>query len=305
MMLLVALAHAAQNLNRFLDGGLFDMHGLEAPFERRVAFDVLAILVERGRADALQFAARQGRLQDVRRIDGTARRACPDEHMHFVDEQNALRLLDFVDHALQALFKLSAIDGAGHERADVQHQHALVQQILRHVAADDALCEALDDRRLANAWLANQRRIVLAAARQYLNDALDLVLASDDGVEQTFRSLCGDIGAQLVDERRIVLLLALTLLSGVGRCLAHLLQRERAQLVQVDAQRLQHIGGDTIAFPYQPQQQVLGADIVMPHAARLVNGQLDDALGARRQADASKLTALAFADDLSDNLVSL
>src|SRR5438132_324600 len=123
MMLLVALAHAAQNLNRFLDGWLFDMHGLEAP------------------------------------------------------------------------------------------------------------CEALDDRRLANAWLANQRLIVLAAARQYLNDALDLVLASDDGVEQTFRSLCGDIGAQLVDERRIVLLLAFALLARVGGRLAHLLQGKRTQFV--------------------------------------------------------------------------
>ena len=48
---LVALAQAAQDADRVLDGRLADQHRLEAPLERRVLLDVLAVLVERRRAD--------------------------------------------------------------------------------------------------------------------------------------------------------------------------------------------------------------------------------------------------------------
>ena len=49
---LVALAQAAQDADRVLDRRLADHDRLEAPLERRVLLDVLAVLVERGRADA-------------------------------------------------------------------------------------------------------------------------------------------------------------------------------------------------------------------------------------------------------------
>ena len=53
---------------------LFDHNRLETAFQRGIAFDVLAIFVQRRRADALQFAARQRRLQDIGRVDTAARR---------------------------------------------------------------------------------------------------------------------------------------------------------------------------------------------------------------------------------------
>ena len=49
---LVALPQAAQDADRVLDGRLADEHRLEPPLERRVLLDVLAVLVERRRADA-------------------------------------------------------------------------------------------------------------------------------------------------------------------------------------------------------------------------------------------------------------
>ena len=55
----VAVAQAAQDRNGVFDRRLIDHHRLEAPFERGVLLDVLAVLVERGGADAVQFAARQ------------------------------------------------------------------------------------------------------------------------------------------------------------------------------------------------------------------------------------------------------
>ena len=54
---------------------------------------------------------------------------------------------------------------------------------LGHVAVDDAQRQALDDRRLADAGLADQDRIVLGSARQHLDGAADLFVAADDRVE--------------------------------------------------------------------------------------------------------------------------
>ena len=58
-----------------------------------------------------------------------------------------------------------------------------VAQRLRDVALDDPLGEPLDDRRLADARLADQHRVVLRAAREDLDHAADLVVAADHRVE--------------------------------------------------------------------------------------------------------------------------
>ncbi len=62
---LVALLEAAQNADGVLNAWLIDIYGLETPFERRVFFNMLAIFIECGRADAVQFAARQHWLKHV------------------------------------------------------------------------------------------------------------------------------------------------------------------------------------------------------------------------------------------------
>src|SRR5881296_2491895 len=45
------------------------------------------------------------------------------------------------------------------------------------------LRETLDDRGLAHAGLANEDRVVLRAAREDLDDAPDLLVATDDGID--------------------------------------------------------------------------------------------------------------------------
>ena len=90
VVLLVRLAHALEDLDRLFDARLLDEDGLEAALERGVALDVLAVVVERGRADALQLAAGQRGLEDVRRVDRAFSRAGADEHVHLVDEQDAV-----------------------------------------------------------------------------------------------------------------------------------------------------------------------------------------------------------------------
>ena len=56
---LVVRADALQNLGGLRDRRLADVHRLEAALERGVLFDILAVLLERGRADHLDVAARE------------------------------------------------------------------------------------------------------------------------------------------------------------------------------------------------------------------------------------------------------
>ena len=108
----------------------------------------------------------------------------PDERVQLVDEEDrVVGVAQLLDDLLEPLLELAAVLGAGHQRADVEGQDALVQQRLGHVAGDDAMGQALGDGRLADAGLADEGRVVLRPARQDLDDPLDLLLAADDRVE--------------------------------------------------------------------------------------------------------------------------
>ena len=81
-----------------------------------------------------------------------------------------------------------------------------------------------------------------------------------------------------------------------------------AHAIQVDAQAAQHVDGNAFALAHKPKQQVLGADIVVAHEARLVDGQLNHPLGAGGQGGLAKGRAFAAADcalDGADNLAGL
>src|SRR5207237_7952315 len=67
---LVAVAQAAENLDGLFPRRRINDDLLEAAFQGAVFLDVFAILVERGGADALNFAAGQGWLEDVGGVDG-------------------------------------------------------------------------------------------------------------------------------------------------------------------------------------------------------------------------------------------
>src|SRR5207253_8933199 len=84
---------------------------------------------------------------------------------------------------LQALLELAPELGAGDERAHVERDDALVLEALGDVARDDAAGEPFDDRGLADAGLADEHRVVLGAPREHLDDAPDLVVTADHGVE--------------------------------------------------------------------------------------------------------------------------
>ena len=77
----VFLLEPTKNRDRIGDRGLGDEDRLEAPGERRVLLDVLAVLVERCRADAVKLAAREHRLEHVGGVHRPLRRAGTDERV--------------------------------------------------------------------------------------------------------------------------------------------------------------------------------------------------------------------------------
>ena len=204
VVLLVALADAHQDVDGLLERRLLDHDRLEAALEGGVALDVLAVLVERRRADALELAAGERRLEDVGGVDRALGRTGPDERVQLVDEEDrVVRVAELLDDLLEPLLELAAVLGAGDERADVEGQDALVEQRLRDVAGHDPVGQALGDGGLADAGLADQGRVVLRPSREDLDDPLDLLLSADDGIQLSGTGGVGEVDAELVDRRRL------------------------------------------------------------------------------------------------------
>ena len=86
MVRLVAIAQAAKNLRRLFLGRGIDDDLLEATFQGAVLFDVLAVFIEGGGANALNLAASQSRFEDVGGVDGAFGAARADQSVQFVNE---------------------------------------------------------------------------------------------------------------------------------------------------------------------------------------------------------------------------
>ena len=227
---LVALLESAQDGDRALDRRLADVDRLEATLERGVLLDVLAILVERGRADDAQLAAREHRLEHLAGVHRAFGLAGADERVQLVDEDDELvRILgELLEHGLEPLLELAAELRAGDQRAEVEREEPLVLEALGHVAVDDALREPLDDGRLADARLADEHGIVLRAAREHLHDASNLLVAPDHGIELALARGVGEVARVLL--QRLVLILRRLVGDAVRP--AHRLERLEQRLVR-------------------------------------------------------------------------
>src|SRR5262249_54896795 len=297
---LVAVAEAAENLDGVVGRRLLYADLLEAPLERRIALEVLAVLVERGRPDRLELAARERGLQNRRCVDRALGGAGADEVVKLVDEQDDVAALgDLLHHLLQALLELTAVLRAGHERGQVEVVDLLALQDVGHLVRGDPLREALDDGRLADAWLADQHRVVLRATREDLHDPLDLGLATDDGVELPLGRELREVAAELVEQLR-----ALPLLSGraLRAALAAAGAREHPDdlvpdLLRVRVEVEQDARRDAFVLAHEAEQDVLGADVVVAERQGFTECQFENLLGARGERNLPRRHLVALADD--------
>ena len=146
---------------------------------------MLAIFVQRRRAHAAQFAARELWLHNVRRVRRAFRGARAHERVQLVNEQKDLALAgdDLLEKRLEPVLELTAILRAGNHRAEVHRHQPLVLERLRHIAAHDAPGQSLGDGRFAHARLADEHGIVLGPAREHLHDTADLLVPADHRID--------------------------------------------------------------------------------------------------------------------------
>ena len=256
---LVFLLQAAQDGDGGFDRRLVHQHLLEAALQRGILLHILAVFVQRGGADAVQFAARERRLEHVAGIHGAFRLAGADHGVQLVDEDDdaAFVLGDLLQHALQALLELAAVLGAGQQRRHVEGKHAFPLQRLRHFLVDDALGQALDDGRLAHARLADQHRVVLGAPLQDLDGAADLVVAANHRVELALAGALGQV--QRVFLQRLAL--PLRFLRANALAAAHGLDG-RLQRLLLQAVFLQQTAGLALVVRQGQQEHLRGDELV-------------------------------------------
>jgi hypothetical protein len=145
---------------------------LEAALQGAVLLDVLAVLVERGGADALDLAAGQGRLEHVGGVDGALGPAGADQRVQLVDEQDdvAARRTSFMTALMRSSnWPRYLVPATIMARSSTTIRRSA--RISGTCLVDDLLGQALDDGRLADAGLAEQHRVVLGAAAEDLDDA--------------------------------------------------------------------------------------------------------------------------------------
>ena len=313
VMRLVLLAQPGEDLDRLGHRRLVHLDGLEPPLERRVLLEVLAILLEGRGADRLQLTARQHRLEDAGGVDGALGGAGPDQGVDLVDEQDDVAAgPDLLQHLLEALLEVAAVAGPGDEGAEVEGVEVLALQSLRHIPRHDALGQTLDDGGLADPGLADEDGVVLGAARQDLHDPLDLALAPDDGIQLVVAGQLGVVAAELIEHGGARAGFAAAAAPTRGG--AHLaaaagllatgpreeLDDGLADLVQLGAELLQHLGGDALTLPDETEEDVLGADVVVAELQSLAQRQLENLLGARGEGDVPGRGLGTLADDLDD-----
>ena len=184
MVHLKALLEPAQDGDGVLHRRFFHHDGLEAALQRRVFFNILAVLVHGSGADAVQLAARQHGFEQVARVHGAFGFARAHDRVQFVNEENGLpfALFYFIEHGLEAFFKFAPVFGPGDKRAHVQGKELAALQPFGHVALDDAEGKPLDDGRFAHARLADEHGIILGAARKNADNAAYFRIAADDRI---------------------------------------------------------------------------------------------------------------------------
>ena len=148
------------------------------------------------------------------------------------------------------------------EEGEVERAHGHVAQHGRYVAIRDAQREALDHRRLADARLADQDRIVLPPAQENVDHLPDLEIATEDLIDLSLFRALGEVDRIRVEVRR----LSLPGARGVRR------SRGVRTLGQGLLARAGRNGGEVLPKRLHGNLRELAAD-VLHHSREIVIGE--------------------------------
>ena len=254
---LVAGFQRVEDVQGLFRRGFLHVHRLEPAGQCRVALDVLAILIQRRRADGLQLPASQRRLEHIAGVQPALSGTGSHQRVHLVQEDDYLTVggRHLVDDRLQPFLELAPELGPGHQPAHVQRHHPLVVQRVGNVVADDLAGQALGDGGLAHAGLADEHRVVLGAPGQGLHHLADFLLPAHHRVQLANAGQLGEVHAVLF--QGAVTLLGILVVNPVRT--AQLLHGLVHHLL-VDAKIPEQPGRVTGILTGSGHQQVLHAD---------------------------------------------
>ena len=109
-----------------------------------------------------------------------------------------LRPVHLRQNIAHALFKFPAIFRSGNDARHVQQEQPLAAQLLRHASRRQILRNTLNNCRLADARLADERGIMLVLPRQDLQDRLNFLPSADDQLR--FVRTLDHIHSELVEQ---------------------------------------------------------------------------------------------------------
>ena len=196
---LIALLQATENGDGVLHRRLIHLHRLEPAFQRGVLFNILAILVQRRRADAVQLAPRQHRLEQIACVHTALGFACAHNGVQFIDEQDdlALGLLHLVQHGFQPFLKLAPVLGTRDQRAHIQRENGLVLQLFGDILLHDSLGKSLGNGGFTYAGFADEHRVILRLPGQNADDVPDFLIPADHRIHLLLSCPLDQIGAVL------------------------------------------------------------------------------------------------------------
>ena len=247
---------------------LLHIHRPEPALQSRILFNIFPVFLPGGCPHHLQLSPAQGRLQDIRRVDGPLGRPRAHNGVHLIHKENHIpAAADLRQHIPEPLFKLAPVFGAGHQAGHIQAVQPLVLQLGRHVSQCHPLGKALGNGRFSNPRFPDQGRIVLILPAQNADDHVDLPVPADDRIHG--HRFLNQILTELLQQFQIGRLL-LSVLSGTP---LQIVQRMGKQHIGADAIGFQHFSGSAVRLPGQGQQNVPRLHLPFPLTPGLPGGK--------------------------------
>ena len=278
MVHLESRSQAFDDLDCLFGSRLIDVDLLKSSRESAVLFKVLPVFLVRRRTETPQISILERRLEKVRCIHrAAASRACAHDGVNLVDEKDCASLLfKLRDHAVESLFKVSAVPRAGEEGAHLQRINDRFRQWRRRLAFHDLLRYAFHDRGLADSRIAHEQRIVLVAPQQNLAAARHFRFPPHKRVDVSLLGLLVKIDAELVQRRRSrlcigLLLSAFELFLGSDHVprflklgiLSNSMGNELDGVVPGHSQGLQDFNGVAVALAEQGHKNIRSGDFAI------------------------------------------
>ena len=202
----VTVTKTLQDVDGVRQGRLSNLNGLEATLESSILLKVLAVFIQSGRTNGLEFTTRKQWLEDGGSVDSTFSSTGTHQRVDLVDKGDDVATgADLLGDLLQALFEVTAVTRTSNERTEVESVELLVLESLRNVAGDNRLSEALHNSRLTHTGFTNEDRVVLGTARENLHHALDFLLTTNNRVKLAFAGSLSQVATELVEHLRTTL----------------------------------------------------------------------------------------------------